>query len=362
MTLQVHHYFPLGSVNLGDTLVARAIGEAVTRHFGAVNIESLPVNDRLRDGDRPLGLRGENLDHSNESADLVIVGGSNLLEPRRHGGWGVETDLESINRLKPPVLLLGMGTGSSFGKPVPSWREPARAEVTSLFSRAFASAVRDVTTERSLARIGVTTRTTGCPVTYLQDDPVQAGREDDPLLVSFPPPRITRRRKGRKFMKEAIAYLVWLQGLGIKIIVTLHDTRDLAVARQLVPPDLEIFLAESQEELQVRFKASRGVIGFRLHAALLGLGLGRPVIPVGVDWRGQGFIETFDLHSVSIQSRPLSEFRKLRALTLLLLDGDRSLIEKLDRAKTEGRQKQEGFLDEAFTRFSRPERTGLRPA
>src|SRR5690242_14537700 len=113
----VHHYFPLGSENVGDHLVARAIRGAVRRHFGPAEFVDMPVNDRYRGTDRPIGLRGENLDHTNREADLVIVGGSNLLEPRkprrdpsggRRGGWGVFTDVDSIHRLRPPLLLLGM--------------------------------------------------------------------------------------------------------------------------------------------------------------------------------------------------------------------------------------------------------------
>jgi hypothetical protein len=54
----VHHYFPLGSTNVGDLLVARAIRDAVGRHFGACEFVDFPVNDRYGGNDRPIGLRG----------------------------------------------------------------------------------------------------------------------------------------------------------------------------------------------------------------------------------------------------------------------------------------------------------------
>src|SRR5437764_10573650 len=47
--LTVHHYFPLGSENVGDHLVARAIRAAVARHFahaGDVKFVDFPANDR----------------------------------------------------------------------------------------------------------------------------------------------------------------------------------------------------------------------------------------------------------------------------------------------------------------------------
>jgi polysaccharide pyruvyl transferase WcaK-like protein len=164
------------------------------------------------------------------------------------------------------------------------------------------------------------------------------------------------------FMRDAMRYLSWLQGLGVPVVVTLHDTRDCEAARQLVPPGLEIFLPANMDELQARFQDCRGVIGFRLHAALLGLGLGRPAIPVGVDWRGLGFIETFGLQPISIRSRRPGQFRKLRVLTRLMLDGDRALFEMLNEAKASGRRRQGEFLADAFRRLLQPERTEPRPS
>ena len=83
MTLKVHHYFPLGSDNIGDHLVARAIRGALARHFGAIDFVNMPVNDRYRAGDRTIGLLGNNVERSNREADMTVIGGSNLLEPRR---------------------------------------------------------------------------------------------------------------------------------------------------------------------------------------------------------------------------------------------------------------------------------------
>ena len=75
-----------------------------------------------------------------------------------------------------------------------------------------------------------------------------------------------------------------------------------------------------------RYEASRGVIGFRLHAALLGLGLGKPVIPVGLDWRGLGIIRSFGLEEFSIRPYRFGQFRRLRQLTGRLLSNEERLI------------------------------------
>src|SRR5437868_3293567 len=256
MPMVVHHYFPLGSTNVGDHLVARAIRDAVLRHFGAVEFVEIPVNDRYRDADRPIGLQGENLDRTNAEADLVIVGGSNLLEPRKprrgRGGWGVFTDVNSIRRLRPPLMLLGMGTGSSFGKSIRRYYPPAR-----------------------------------------------------------------------------------------------DDAIDVEPAKEWVPRGVEVFYTDDLDALVARFQASRGVIGFRLHAALLGLGLGKPVIPVGVDWRGLAFIETIDADAISTRAHRFGQFAKLDALTDRLLSDDPTLISHLAREKANQLESYHAFLSSA---------------
>jgi hypothetical protein len=351
----VHHYFPLGSTNVGDLLVARAIRGAVGLHFGACEFVDFPVNDRYGGDDRPIGLRGENLERSNVEADLVIVGGSNLLEPRKprngRGGWGVITDVESVTRLTPPLLLIGMGTGSSFAKRIRPYYPPAVDEFRLLHEKALAVAVRDVTTVQKLAEIGVSCPCVGCPVTFLTDDPVTPAPRDLPLMVSFPPPRIVERFGGKQFMQAAMKYVAWLRGRGEKIVVTLHDTTDLEPAKQWVPPGVEIFHTENLDELIARFQSSRGVIGFRLHAALLGLGLGKPVIPVGLDWRGLAFIETFEAHSISIRAHRLGQFAKLRALTERLLHDDPVLIDYLAGKKSLYLERYHDFLSRAAGHF-----------
>ena len=355
MPIIVHHYFPLGSTNIGDLLVARAIRGAVARHFGACEFVDFPVNDRYDGDDRPIGLRVENLERTNAEADLVIVGGSNLLEPRKprngRGGWGVFTDVESVTRLRPPLLLIGMGTGSSFAKRIRDYHPPALDEIRMLHEKAFASAVRDVTTVRKLAEIGVSCPCVGCPVTFLTDRPVTAASCDLPLLVSFPPPRIVERFGGKQFMQAAMKYVARLRDRGEKIVVTLHDKTDLEPAKQWVPPGVEIFHTDNLDEMIARFEFSRGVIGFRLHAALLGLGLGKPVIPVGLDWRGLGFIESFEAQSISIRAHRLGQFAKLGALTERLLHDDPMLIDPLARKKSLYLERYHNFLTRAAGRF-----------
>ena len=125
--------------------------------------------------------------------------------------------------------------------------------------------------------------------------------------------------------------------------------RELTYARSLAAA-LNTFPTRVSK-LRQRFEVCRGVIGFRLHAGLLGLGLGKPAIAVGIDWRSLGFIETFSLQGISCRSRRPGQFKKLRRLTRLLLEGDAALLRQLDQAKSEGRRRENEFLSDAASRF-----------
>jgi polysaccharide pyruvyl transferase WcaK-like protein len=148
-------------------------------------------------------------------------------------------------------------------------------------------------------------------------------------------------------------YIAWLRQCGVKVVVTLHEGRDREIARQWVPAGIELFYTEDVDDLIARYEASRGVIGFRLHAALLGLGLGKPVIPVGVDWRGLAFIRTFRCEDLAIRPFRVGQFRKLRRLTRLLLEGDSRLVARLDFEKARFRRRHESFYRKAACTFFR---------
>lgn len=364
LSLIVHHYYPMGTPNIGDRLVVRAIHRAVTRHFGPTEFVTFPVNDHYQRGDRPIGLRGENLDRSNAAADLVIIGGSNLLEPRkprREGGllsplvgrWSVFTDVDSIQRLKPPVLLIGMGNGSSFGKPLRRYREPAISEIRLLHEKAFAHEVRDQKTVEMLATIGVKTICAGCPVTFLTPNPVQASPKDLPLAVSFPPIGIMSKPFGKAFMRQTMQYLAWLKDRGTPTVVTLHDSRDQQAAKEMVPRGLEIFFSEDLDELTACLQNTRGMIGFRLHGALHAMALGKPIIPVSLDWRGLAFLQTYGFDNISIRSMRLGQFPRLRTLTDRLLADDPELIRQLNEGKMKFLARYDQFLADAAKKFSR---------
>jgi polysaccharide pyruvyl transferase WcaK-like protein len=355
----VHHFYPAASSNVGDTLVAYAIHQALRRHFGPIQVTAIPVNHRHAREGEPTGLLHENIERSNREADLVVVGGSNLLEPRKPSKrnqansrwhWGVQTEVDALQQLRTPLLLLGMGTGSDWAQPIRPYTDKAAAEIRVLFHRALASAVRDEPTRRELKNIGVETLCTGCPVTFLTDRPVTADTSK-PLIVSLPPARILKTWTGQWFMHQTMRYLRWLHKQSASFIVTLHERADLDFAPRWLPKGMPYFYTEEVTELIDRYEDCSGVIGFRLHAALLSLGLGKPIVPVNVDWRGRGFTHTFGLQDVALEPGTWGGFQHLRQLTMDHLQGENGVTKRLRLQKEHYRQKFEAVLQHAASSY-----------
>lgn len=340
--LNVHHFYPVGSGNVGDRLVATALRRQLAKHLGPCRFVDVPANDRF--GASCFGLQGAALEAANREADFILVGGSNLLEarkPRRNdagvrvGRWGIATDVGSLAKLERPLVSIGMGSGSEFRQRVRPYREPTIGELNAFAAKAQVFAVRDEMTRTALKRIGVAAECTGCPVTFWTDRVVQNADPNAPLIVSFPSTGLADHAPGRRFLSATTKYLEWLDRIGEPCVVALHDERDFDGAQSWIPAGLPIFASTDVDRIVERYENCRGVVGFRLHAALLALGLGKPIVPVGLDWRGHGFIETFRLNAIAARVDGWFPFAKLRYWTLQLLAGSEALVQPLRAGKLE---------------------------
>jgi hypothetical protein len=358
MVLRVHHYFPVNTNNSGDALVVHALRLALERHFGPCVFHDIPAINRGQSADTPVGLCRANIARNNAEADLVLIGGSNLLEPRKIRSTSdcnlpLVIEPDALPSLRAPVLLAGMGTGSSFGKGIRKYSPHAQQSLHWLFTNAIGHSVRDGTTVGRLAQIGIVTHCTGCPVTFLTARPVAVQDSRLPLLVSFPPARILKRFGGTSFMRLAMRYVGWLRAEGVPVVVTLHDETDWPAAQTWVLPGIDIFCARNVHELIARFEESRGAVGFRLHAGLLALGLGKPIVPVSFDWRGRAFVKTFGLNDVAARPFRLGQLSKLQLATRMLLENDAVYLARLDLIRHQYRERHEAFFRAAAQRILR---------
>ncbi|MCS7173064.1 MAG: polysaccharide pyruvyl transferase family protein [Armatimonadetes bacterium] len=330
--MRIHHFYPRTS-NLGDRFVALGI-ERLFRSLvpEAVSV-SFDVNDRGSDPEA-YGITLRTVERANREADLVVVGGSNLYEavPGRNR-WGVHLDPSALPRLRVPMLLVGIGTGSDPGARRPTPPTPQVAEEIRLLNRyAVFSGVRDVVTLEWLQALGVSTaQLLGDPATFLFCLPVREPRQVRRVAL-VPPPRRPYWERWRRIrfwdmrgpnLWRAMADLVReLVASGLEVWVMCNDPRDVSLVRDLFAYGrLAIELASSAESYLALLQEMDAVVTARLHTAVVALSLGIPFVLVDLDQRTHGFVRTFGLGEWTVPYAWAGMTSHLRRRVLHLVSG-----------------------------------------
>ena len=301
------------------------------------------------------GLTKCAVERANQTADLIIVGGSNLYEGNYRWRWGVHLETGALEKLRVPLLLLGIGSGSNFNSAMHRPSKRAKNEIRLINDYARLSGVRDVTTLEWLHQLGVAkAQMTGDPATFIFNEPART-QHDGPILIALPPRRFwnsklqfwTVRRRGRAMFRGLAALAKTLLAAGERVIVVCNDPADLAIGKSLFP---NVLCPETPEEYFPLLSSSRVVVSGRLHTAVAAFSLGVPFVLLNVDQRTNGFIKTYQLESWSIVPSVDRMERDLEELTAKLMREKASepwtvLIERRNEIYTKGMK----LLAEALT-------------
>ncbi|MDR7415125.1 MAG: polysaccharide pyruvyl transferase family protein [Armatimonadota bacterium] len=346
--MRIHHFYPQ-SQNVGDHFVALGVQRLFREIAPAATFASFPVNGR-GDGAGEFGITLHAVERANREADLVVVGGSNLYEPYPgQDRWGVHLDPHALPRLRVPLLLVGIGTGSDPGarKPTPPTRRVAE-EIRLLNRHACFSGARDVVTLHWLQGLGVgNARLLGDPATFLFSSPARAPKPVRRIAVVLPPRRLYWQRWGRirfwdmrgpNLWRAMMALPSHLAALGLEGVVLCNDSRDASLARHLRAPcgAFPIEAPPTPDAYLGILRAMDAVVTARLHTAVVAFSLGIPFVLVDFDQRTHGFVRTYGLHGWVIPYVWMGMAKRLRRQVRRLLAQEvdwRPLVAKRDEMR-----------------------------
>lgn len=278
------------------------------------------------------GITHEAVNRANNEANLIIIGGSNLYEGNYRWPWGVHLETGAIEKLKIPLLLLGIGSGSNFSSPLhqPSMR--ARNEIRLLNDYAKLSGARDVITLDWLRQLGVTkAQLTGDPATFIFNESPR--NQSGHILIVMPPRRfwsskqqfLKVRTHGRAMFRGLVSLTTTLLADGKQVIVVCNDPADLPIAKSLFAGLVPVVVCpETPEEYFSLMSASRAVISGRLHTAVVAFSMGLPFVLLNADQRTNGFLKTYQLEPWSLSPSPDRFEDDLHLITVKLLSKDAS--------------------------------------
>ena len=327
--MHIHHFFPRTN-NIGDHFVQRGIERMVGAIRPDASFELFDIN-RRGENKRDYGLTRYAVERANREADLIIVGGSNLYEGSYRWHWGVHLEVNALEKLEVPLLLLGLGTGSNFASPLHRPSNRARTEIKLLNDHARLSGVRDVITLEWLQQLGITqARLMGDPATFIFNQQLQTNPQGH-ILITMPPRRFWSskrqfwkvRLRGRPMFQAVMSLGETLLKDGHKIVVACNDPIDLETTKDLFS-DLapRVVCPTTPEEYFQLLSESRAVISGRLHTAVAAFSLGIPFLLLDVDQRTHGFIRTYQLEPWSVDPLKQGLEARLRETAARLLSDD----------------------------------------
>jgi polysaccharide pyruvyl transferase WcaK-like protein len=342
--MRIHHFYPRTG-NIGDHFVQRGIVEMIHRIRPDADFRFFNINSR-GDDKTEYGLTEFAIERANSEADLIIVGGSNLYEGSFRWPWGVHLEAEALKKLRVPLFLLGIGSGSNFGSPLHVPSERAKREIKLLNDYARISGARDVITLDWLQRLGISkVKLTGDPATFIFNQPLKNNSEGH-VLMAMPPRRFwtsmrqfwSVRIHGRAMFKALVRLTRRLLEQGQKVVVVCNDALDLPIAESLFAGGLPVKVdcPETTEDYFRLLSGSRAVISGRLHTAVAAFSMGIPFLLMDIDQRTHGFVKTYGFEGWSIRPTRLGIGARLGELTDKLLSGEdsqswRLFIEKRDQ-------------------------------
>ena len=328
--MRLHLFYPRTN-NIGDHFVQQGIERMVHRIRPDATFQLFNVNSR---GEEKIevGLTEFAIERANTEADLIIVGGSNLYEGSYRWPWGVHLDVDALNRLRVPLFLLGIGSGSGFGSPLHKPSARARREIKLLNECAAFSGARDVITFEWLQRLGITKAImTGDPAAFIFNYPL-ANNPTGHILITIPPRRFwTGKRqlwsvhtRGRAMFRSLVRLARTLLEDGHRLVMACNDPTDLPIAELLFGELLldGVVCPETPEAYFEILSRSRAVVSGRLHTAVAAFSLGIPFVLLDCDQRTHGFVKTHQLERWSVPASLEGIESRLKEKVGKLLNGD----------------------------------------
>jgi len=329
--MRIHHFYPRTN-NIGDHFVQRGIEAMVRRVRPDATFELFDVNRRGSD-EVEYGLTRRAIERANREADAIIVGGSNLYEGSYRWRWGVHLETEALEKLRVPLLLLGIGSGSDFGAPLHRASRRALKEIKLLNDHARLSGARDLVTLDWLHGLGITkAKLTGDPAAFIFDE-LPRKNQVGHFLIAMPPQRFWSglhqfwnvRTHGRAMFKALVSLVRALLKEGEDVVVACNDPLDLPRTKWLFDGILaDVVCPKTPEDYFELLSTSRAVVSGRLHTAAVALSLAVPFVLLNVDQRTEGFIKTYQLESCGLEPSVDQIETALREQTAKLMRGESS--------------------------------------
>jgi hypothetical protein len=272
------------SMNLGNEMICKATKRIIRRLSFEKQTEEFTYLRIPRE---------EEIDRINECSKAIFVG-TNIFQPEAVG-WRWRT--EDLRKIKIPYSLFGVGYSGPLGRmPVSICQETRKLLKWS--RKAQAIGVRDPRTLQWLRLFGVNSELVGCPVLAYPDEVTKISLgENDPVLAIREVLLHHPREESQSAQHRLIDWFFTEHATGSCIA---QERADLTALQNR--PTITDY-----DEITAALARARFVVSTRLHAGMLALAFGRPVVFLAHDSRVESFCEMIGLKSYRLTFEGISE-------------------------------------------------------
>ncbi len=294
--MKIAHLHVWDKKNKGDVGIVLAVQQLLKKYLPSVKIVDLPL-EVLREGKKK-DLRKIN------QADLVVIGGGGI-----YYRWFLPYGLENIKKIKPPIVIFGVGYVREIGSQKLNQKEIK--SIVALNQKAVLSSVRDYYTKKFLIKAGLPEEKieiVGDPAIFLKESKPKKIKFGSKVKIGLNLNYSGWLGFGR-YEKDIIRSYnevgnYFKNNLGAEIYYLQHHPDEKRIRGQLKIPGLRLIDYPPQQQKYIYGKMNL-VIGMMLHSAVLAFGANTPEINVAYDLRNRSFAAFIGCPELVISSRKL---------------------------------------------------------
>lgn len=285
-------YYHVATSNRGDMAIKKSIVEAIEENlkvpFAFFNVKYEELTEKRI------------INQLNSEASCLIIAGSGLYTNYpKSSGWNFPCKSELFNKIKVPILLIGLGCNNNLGKDIfnGELKEKAKQSIKLINDLAIISTVRDQRTYQTLKKLGIKKHKLMLdPANFLKISKVPKEKrvainlaQHSPALGRFDGSN-KERNKNIKYFTQIGKYL---EKRGYKIVFIAHDALEhsLILDLQKKLPKIEFVNTDNIDTMLKEYARCQFSIGIKMHSNILSFTSGTPFISLYYDIKSMEYLK-----------------------------------------------------------------------
>lgn len=288
-------YYSVMTGNRGDMAIRKSIVEAIRENlkvpFAFFNVKYEELTEKRI------------INQLNSEASCLIIAGSGLYTNYpKSSSWYFPCKTELFEKIKIPILLIGLGCNNNLGKDIfgGELKEKAKKSIKLINNLATISTVRDQRTYQILNNLGIKKHKLMLdPANFLKVPKIPKEKriainfaQHTPMLGRFDADNegIKNRTKNIKYFTNISIYL---QKKGYKIVFIAHDALEHSIIIDLQKeiPNMEFVNTDNIDIMLQEYARCEFSIGVKMHSNILSFASGTPFISLYYDVKSPQYLK-----------------------------------------------------------------------